>query len=817
MEQFRSTRYAAALCRRPILYAALALGVLAASLSLAMRLALKNDFKELLPADYRSVVALNQFTEKVGGIGSLMVAVECDDYRATQRFITDLAKKLSTLPPRYIRYLDYNIAETKDFFKKNKYLYVDYDDLVTIRERLRKKVAYEKNKRNPLYFDLEEEDVRFDLSDIEKKYQNKTKEADQYLDGFYFNADRKLAALIVRPYGSAAGVGFSKELMAVVRQAIDELSPTRYHPTMRVDFTGKYKTTVVEYYQVIQDVMATLGLCLFFVGLSIYLYFFRLRAILLLTLAVGMGVAATMAATYLVIGYLNSQTAFLGSIIVGNGVNYGIILLARYLEERRRGQTVEPSLQLAIEHTWLPTLASSATTSAAFAALGFSAIKGFSQFGFIGGVGMLLCWLATYTVLPVLLVLSERLFPFSRPKGRLDNQWAGVFRPLGQLVAKKPGTLTAVAAALAAASLIGALAFLPHSLEYDFSKLRNKPPLKKGHTLGDRVEEIFGTHLSPMGMLIPDPKLAPETCQQVLAIDRQQPLPEQTIDSCKTIYSYLPERQPQKLKVLHQIKRLLQDKTIRFADPRYRDEIAKFMKEVDLRPLTIADLPTQIKRNFEELDGTVGRIVFVYPKQGGVLSDGRRLMRLTDALSRVTLSDQSTVSIAGESAIFADLLRVITKDGPWEVLASLFAVFLVVVLSFRRPAAVGYIMASLLLGMLFMLGLQALAGTRLNFFNFIAYPVTFGIGVDYGVNYYARRRQEGAGSTARVIETTGSAIVLCSITTIISYISLLSAMNQALVSFGWMGLMGEFGCILAGIVLAPAILDLWSREGWKKK
>ena len=48
----------------------------------------------------------------------------------------------------------------------------------------------------------------------------------------------------------------------------------------------------------------------------------------------------------LTIGYLNTNTAFLGSIILGNGINFGIILLARYREQRGRhaGQTVEQAL-----------------------------------------------------------------------------------------------------------------------------------------------------------------------------------------------------------------------------------------------------------------------------------------------------------------------------------------------------------------------------------------------------------------------------------------------------------------------------------------
>jgi predicted RND superfamily exporter protein len=45
---------------------------------------------------------------------------------------------------------------------------------------------------------------------------------------------------------------------------------------------------------------------------------------------------------------LNSNTAFLGSIIIGNGINFGIIQLARYVEARRAGHAVDDALAIAL-------------------------------------------------------------------------------------------------------------------------------------------------------------------------------------------------------------------------------------------------------------------------------------------------------------------------------------------------------------------------------------------------------------------------------------------------------------------------------------
>ena len=59
------------------------------------------------------------------------------------------------------------------------------------------------------------------------------------------------------------------------------------------------------------------------------------------TLCLLVGLAYTLAFATLTVGHLNTATAFLGAIIAGNGINYGILLIARYLEERRRKEVDE--------------------------------------------------------------------------------------------------------------------------------------------------------------------------------------------------------------------------------------------------------------------------------------------------------------------------------------------------------------------------------------------------------------------------------------------------------------------------------------------
>src|SRR5690606_8242397 len=99
-----------------------------------------------------------------------------------------------------------------------------------------------------------------------------------------------------------------------------------------------------------------------------------------------------------------------------------------------------------------------------------------------------------------------------------------------------------------------------------------------------------------------------------------------------------------------------------------------------------------------------------------------------------------------------------------------------------------------------------LAGVRLNFLNFIALPITFGIGVDYAVNIMQRYRREGAGGALVAVKETGGAVILCSLTTAFGYLALVQSMNHAVRSLGTAAVLGEIACLLAAVIVLPAAL-----------
>jgi predicted RND superfamily exporter protein len=117
-----------------------------------------------------------------------------------------------------------------------------------------------------------------------------------------------------------------------------------------------------------------------------------------------------------------------------------------------------------------------------------------------------------------------------------------------------------------------------------------------------------------------------------------------------------------------------------------------------------------------------------------------------------------------------------------------------------------------------MAGAMAALQIKLNFLNFVAFPIAFGIGVDYSVNVLKRYLWELEHGTAReesvrlAISETGGAVALCSLTTIIGYSSLYVSANRALNTFGASATLSEITNLITAGIAMPALMLILGRR-----
>ena len=795
--------------RRTWTILAVAAAVFVGSAYFASKLGLRSDFLELLPTDSPSVLNLELMKNRISSYATLTVAVESPDLAANQKFTKDLVARLQKFPVEKIRFIDWSLTELTRFYDKNKYLFADLKDLADFRERLKQRIA-EETAANVVESLDDEPRHKTDLKtdEMKAKYEEKAGEKDRYPGGYYVGENGKLIAFFVRPPANASGFEDSQRLIDDIQVEIDALNPASYNADMKVGFTGDVKTGLEERDALAADMEFISIIALIGILLVIVLYYRSLRSLVLIGLPMLLGLVMAFAVAYFAIGYLNAATAFLSSIVAGNGINFMIMLAARFYEEIRTTgpEGLEPALRVSVRDTAKGTLVAAGAASIAYGSLLLAGFRGFRQFGIIGGAGMILCWIATFAVGPALIAALHRIRPLAL---RRVSQHHPLASPVGRLVVGHPRIILLVALVVSGAAFLVSIGFAFDPFEYDFHNLRNRVGAERGSAqLSRRVDRIFDLPSSPTPCVVDDLASVQRIQKNILAA----PDVRSMIGDVKTLFDLLPADQQKKLAVLADIRDMV-DKKVDFLSPEDKKKVDEYRPPDDLRVLTIDDIPDLVARPYTEADGTRGRVFYIYSNGQSSLLDGKYLLKFAKFVRGVDLKGDTMIA-TGQPMVFADMVAAILHDGVRVTIAAAVGVLLLLILAFRSRIGTTTIVVSVGLGTLWMIGFAALFDLKLNFLNFVVIPITLGIGADYGANIFARYRIEGPGSVANVLKSTGGAVVLSSATTIIGYASLITSTNMALQSFGIIADIGEFTCLATAEIVMTALI-VW-RENSRK-
>jgi predicted RND superfamily exporter protein len=779
---------------------------------------LRSDVEELLPSNAPSVVAAKKWGKKLHNITHLSVVLEGKDAKALQRFADDLAKRLAELPPGLIETIDYKTDEEAAFAKRFGAQYVETEDLRDILGRIQRRVAWEKRNANPL-LDIVDDGTEpepappLDISDIEKKYAEAQGALDRFRDGYYQTQDGHLLAMLIRPPEMATGYHVNKRLWDKVRDEVKALNPASYEPEMRVGYNGEVASLVEEQESLMEDLVFSTVVVLVLVLTVLWFYFRNWPAIWTVFLPLGLGCAVTFGLAEVMVGHLNANTAFLGSIVIGNGINVAIIMMARFMEERRRGLEVPEAIRVSWRTTFAATFVAAFSAGLAYMSLAATAFRGFNQFGVIGGVGMAACWLAAVVLLPSCLATIDAHWPIQVRPERENKH--GIFRWVSEVVERRSTLLQGISLFLVCACIAAAFNYRGDLIESDVTRLRSQKSRESGALYwGNKLDLVFGRYLSPI-VIVGD---TPEDTRKLVPIlqkNRKEMGTADPLREVRTLEMAVPPDAAERVDLLKKIRAELTESRLAQLDEATREKVERFIPPADIRPVTIDDLPKSIRISLTEKDGTAGRIALAFPRRLGSL-DSRTLEEITSLIRGSIAEAGASADAISQSLLFADIASAITRDGPLATLMALSAVTLLVILTFRRVRPVVSVMIGLLLGVVWLLGIAAAFQVRVNFLNFVVLPICFGIGVDYAVNIVQRYRLEGPGSLGRVIRETGSAVALCSCTTVIGYSSLLVADNRTLAGFGLLASIGEVTCLLAASMVLPSWL--LRREGrWKAR
>jgi uncharacterized protein len=325
------------------------------------------------------------------------------------------------------------------------------------------------------------------------------------------------------------------------------------------------------------------------------------------------GLSITTAIGLMMVGSLNLLSIAFAVLFVGLGVDFGIQFSVRYRSERFKSNDLREALAKAAERSAVPLSLAAMATASGFLCFLPTDYKGVSELGEIAGVGMLVAFLTSITVLPALLCLLN-------PPGEDEPVGYAFLAPLDRFLEDHRVLIVGGTLLVAAAGLP-----LLYFLHFDFNPmhLRN-PNVESIATFLDlRKDPNTGANaINVMTNSEADAKKIEEKLSK---------LPE--VLSVISLDSFVPEDQPEKLKLIAQGAKVL--------NPALNPE------SVDAAP---ADA-----ENVDALKGSAGSLRKIAGDANGPGATASR--RLADDLQK--LADSNEATREKTQAIFVTPLKVV--------------------------------------------------------------------------------------------------------------------------------------------------------------
>jgi len=585
-----------------------------------------------------------------------------------------------------------------------------------------------------------------------------------------------------------------------------------------------------------------------------------------LNLIVGIIWAAGVA--YITVGQLNIMTSMFAVILIGLGIDFSIHIISSFTEYRAAGKDILSSLQTSFLKTGRGIITGGLTTSIAFLALLISSSRGMKEMGLVTGAGLLAILVSTFLFLPSLLVLREKRLDKRAQKTQQIRKTRDLsFRFLGESGEKfgrKPLVTLTIGGIITVVLIIAAL-----RITFDHNYMNMEAEGLTSIALQDTILEKFDLAMDYGMVLTDDLSEARETAKKyreagsvALVEDISQYLPSEEeqqkripyirdirqsisnarvkslinapefekliaelerlemnimeiqdmaflggqdkVDTkCKEIVGD-PEKENSESKITNLIAQLTQNQKQAAARlSLYQKQAAPYFKANVLQMcntdlLTFDDLPESIKDRYSNKTRDQF-LITVFPK-GNIWTNAEFLNRFADDLEGIK------AKATGMPSVMRALIDIIGSDGRKSVMLTLVLMFFVLWYDFRKPGYALLAMIPLAIGVFWMVGMMKLFGLQLTIMNVMGLPLIIGIGIDDGVHVIHRWINEGKSNLYVIFASTGKAILLTSLTTMLGFGSLIFSVWRGFGQLGSAMFIGVAACFLTTIILLSGLL-----------
>ncbi len=637
--------------------------------------------------------------------------------------------------------------------------------------------------------------------------------------------------LVIDPVLDYAALQPGKAASDLIRRTVDELKlKDTYGATVRL--TGTVPIADEEFATIAEGALPNMVATLAIVLVILWLALRSARIILAVFLSVAVGLALTAAAGLMMVGALNLISVAFAVLFVGIGVDFGIQFSVRYRAERHAENDLRKALVKAGEHIAAPLSLAAAATAAGFLAFVPTDYRGVSELGQIAGLGMIIAFLGSITVLPALLTILN-------PPGEREPLGYAALAPVDGFMTRHRfpilfGTVAVVVAALP----------LLYFLNFDFNPIHLRNP--KAESIATYVDVRSDPSVGADAVTV----LAGSESEAESVAKRLSKVSE--VESARTLASFVPDDQTTKLPLIHAAAKTLLPILTGPTRPSPSDaeNVAALKRAQQVLDHAAGSFggpgPAAAKRLAASLGQLAAaspgararaQVAFVAPLQTALV--GLRSALTPEPVSETTLpADIRTQWIAADGRARVEVLpkeelnsndsirnfasavlavEPLATGGPIAILESgrtiirafieagfwaLISIAVLLWLTLRRVGDVLLTLIPLLVAGVVTLELCVVFGLSLNFANIIALPLLLGIGVAFKIYYMISWR----GGQSQVLQSPLTrAVFFSALTTATAFGSLWFSSHPGTSSMGKL-LALSLVCTLAAAVLFQPVL-----------
>lgn len=563
----------------------------------------------------------------------------------------------------------------------------------------------------------------------------------------------------------------------------------------------------------------------------------RLTVAAVVSLSVGLVVTAGLG--LLVAGALNPISIAFAMLFVGLGADFAVQYTVRYRAQRHEASQLAESLTQSAEIVGVPLTLAAVSAAAGFLSFMPTHYRGLAQLGEIAGIGMIVAFASTFTLLPALV---KALNPPMEPRAIAQPRLAPVDRLLKR---RRDAIIGGTALFVTAGSF-----FLPY-LAFDFN------PLHLQRKSSEAVETFLELSRDPMmdansAQIVVGPH---EDAQAVAA--KVAAIPQ--VLEARTIMSFIPTDQAAKLDIIRSANETLAPAFNPKMKPKPTDQDNVSALEAARRELDrAADReqgpgPQAARRLANDLGALAGAdasararasTAFLTPLgedldalrlslhptpvtletlprtflRSWIAEDGRQRVDILpkgDPNSDETIRSFASAVLAAEPNATGQAVAILMWSRTMitaliEAAAIAFCVIAFVLwIPLRRIGDVFLTLIPLVVAAIVTLEICALSAFRLNYANIIAFPALLGVGVAFKIYYITAWRR---GEMAFLQSPLTRAVFFSALLTATAFGSLSLSSNPGMSSMGEL-LALSLACTLASAVLFQPALMGEPRDG----